>query len=76
MAKKTKKEEILEDVSEYLDDHLSGALPAEEKLIAIPTKDIEALLVCHDTSNRVGITAVCEEIRRMAQEQNPEHFLR
>ena len=44
--------------------------------IKIPARDVEALLIQHDTSNRVGLTAVVEEIRRMAQEQLPSQFLR
>ncbi len=66
----------MEDLSEALDDHLSDDPAGLERTIAIPAKDVEALLVMHDTSNRVGLTAVCEEIRRMAQEQLPIHFLK
>jgi len=76
MSKKSKKQEILDDVEDYLEEHLSEDPSPLEKMIQIPAKDIEALLVQHDTSNRAGMTSVCEEIRRMAQEQMPELFPR
>ena len=75
MAKKKKIEEVaekLEDLAEELED-LQDDEPLAQGIV-IPANVIEALLVQHDTSNRVGLTSVIEQIRQMAQEQLPEHF--
>ena len=70
MSKKQVLKEI-EDVTEAVQ-----ALENQAQGVVIPVNVVESLLVLHDTSNRVGLTAVCEEIRAMAQEQAPEKFKR
>jgi len=49
-------------------------LPLEERLISIPSKDIEALLRHEGMGNRVAVKDVVQLIRELAQKQNPEMF--
>ena len=52
--------------------HFQGELNG----IVIPSNVVETLLVCQSQSNRVGVAAVCQEIREYAQDQNPDKFPR
>ena len=44
--------------------------------IKIPTKDVQALLNMVDGGNRTAIVDVANQIREMAEKQNPAIFLR
>ena len=44
--------------------------------IKIPTKDVQALLNMVDGGNKTAIVDVANQIRAMAEKQNPEIFLR
>ena len=44
--------------------------------IKIPTKDVQALLNMVDGGNKTAIVDVANQIRAMAEQQNPEIFLR
>ena len=42
--------------------------------ILIPARIVESLLITQSNSNRVGVAAVCQQIREAAQKQLPEVF--
>jgi len=45
-----------------------------DKEVRVPARIVEALLVAEATSNRVGVKAVCQQIREAGQDQVPEVF--
>ena len=45
-----------------------------ESDIRVKARVVEALLIAQSNSNRVGVAAVCQEIREAAQDQLPEVF--
>jgi len=78
MSKKSKAE-VIEEVQDLIQDVQSliseiSAQDPQGKVVVVPASVIEALTVTHDSSNRVGVTSVVEQIREMAQKQCPEMF--
>jgi hypothetical protein len=72
MSKKNKKSEILEDVSEYLDEQF---MPEPLTGLVIPLNVAEALISNIGANNWAAVIAICNaDIRPAAEKQYPDTF--
>ena len=66
------KKEALKELNEATE--AVQALADQGPGVLVPADIVESLLVCQSNSNNVGVAAVCQQIRELAQDQLPDKF--